>query len=191
MPWFLILKIVHTLDDPLLGGTADPADANYWKREVLIYRSGILEELPGVRAPRCFGVDELDGTDLLWLEDVRDSVGSGWAPALYRLAARRVGEFNGALPRGRKVPTAPFLSRGWLRTPVSGFEPALAKLPLLRAHSMVRRCWPDGLVDRLLHLGQGNASSPTELLPEALQARRDPSQNRARVAIAGPETPRR
>ncbi len=152
MPWSLILKVVHTVDDPRLGGIADPADANFWKREVLIYRSGILEELPGIRAPRCFGVDELDGTAFLWLEDVRDSAGSGWTPAHYRMAAGRLGEFNGAYLVGRDVPTAPLLSRGWLRTLVTGFGPAVNRLPLLRGHPMVRRCWPDGFVDRVLRL---------------------------------------
>jgi hypothetical protein len=150
--WSVILKVVRASDDASIGGSADAED---WMREALIYRSGILEAIPGIRAPRCFGVDEVDGAAaLLWLEDIHDHVGSGWTPALYRLGGRRLGEFNGAYFTGRALPAAPFLSRRWLRTLVEGFGEAWAQLPPLRHHPLVRRCWPDGLVDRLLGLWQ-------------------------------------
>jgi hypothetical protein len=170
VPWSLILKVVHTVDDPFLGGTGDPADANYWKREILLYRSGVLETLPGIRAPRCFGVHQLAGSAaLLWLEDVRAQSTSRWIPSQYRLAARRLGEFNGAYLAGRALPPAPFLSRHWLRTLVEGFDGALARLQVLRDQTMVRRSWPDGLVDRLLRLWQERDAflEALERLPQA------------------------
>jgi hypothetical protein len=42
---------------------SDPGGYVYWKREVLAYSSGLLESLPdGMRAPRCYGVDEVSAT---------------------------------------------------------------------------------------------------------------------------------
>ena len=50
-PWSLVLKVVRSpagLADDELGA----------EREVLAYRSGLLTALEGVRAPRCYGIDE-------------------------------------------------------------------------------------------------------------------------------------
>jgi hypothetical protein len=152
VPWSLILKVVQPSDDPF-GGTVDPAHASYWKREPLIYRSRVLEELPGIRAPRCFGVDGLEGgAAWIWLEDVPDHFGSRWPPARYQLAARRLGEFNGAYLAGRPLPAAGFLSGHWLRSFVDDYAGAFARLPGLLHHPMVRRSRPDRLCDRVLNL---------------------------------------
>src|SRR3712207_6111628 len=57
VPWSLILKVWRWRE-----GRDDPASWNYWKRELLAYRSGVLDDLPGgLVAPRCFGVGELPG----------------------------------------------------------------------------------------------------------------------------------
>jgi hypothetical protein len=150
--WSLILKVVHASGDPF-GGASDPAHANYWKREVLIYQSQLLEDLPGIRAPRCFGVDVHDGDAAwIWLEDVSDRSGPRWPLARYQLAATRLGEFNGAYLAGRALPPARYLSRGWLRAFLDTFAPAFAQLPMVRDSPLLRRCWPDGLLDRVLHL---------------------------------------
>ncbi|MEZ4572357.1 MAG: hypothetical protein R2849_18980 [Thermomicrobiales bacterium] len=43
----------------------------YWKREVLVYSSGILDHLPdGLRAPDCYGVEDSDTVARIWLEDL-------------------------------------------------------------------------------------------------------------------------
>jgi hypothetical protein len=152
LPWSLILKVVQASPDPF-GGSADPTHANYWKREALIYQSDLLERLPGIRAPRCYGVDQLDGSAAwIWLEDVQDSSGSRWSADRYRLAARRLGQFNGAYLSGRPLPAKSYLSRRWVRASVDGFAPAFAKAPLVRDHPLIRRCWPAGLLDRVLQL---------------------------------------
>src|SRR3954471_22260451 len=56
IPWSVVLKIVRP--------TADSTSL----REVDAYRSGLLADLPGIRAPRCYGVEECaDGSWWLWL----------------------------------------------------------------------------------------------------------------------------
>ncbi|MDP9326070.1 MAG: aminoglycoside phosphotransferase family protein [Candidatus Dormibacteraeota bacterium] len=150
--WSLILKVVHASDDPF-GGNDDPLHPNYWLRELLVYESGLLDQLPGIRAPRCFAVDRLDGaTAWIWLEDVTDPVGSHWPAARYRLAARRLGEFNGAYLTGRPLPVGDHLSRQWLRKFVDDFAPAFARLSGVRDHPLVQRCWPGGQLQRVHRL---------------------------------------
>jgi hypothetical protein len=110
--WSLVLKLSRR--DPR---TDDPSAWNYWKREFLAYRSGILDDLPGIAAPRVYGADERDGEfTILWLEDVPESVSGRWPTERYVLAARHLGEFNGAYLAGRPIPDAPFLTRTQLRS---------------------------------------------------------------------------
>ncbi len=56
MSWSLVLKVVS---DP--GGRDDPTAHNYWKREFLTYQAGLLADLPGLRAPRCYDARERRG----------------------------------------------------------------------------------------------------------------------------------
>lgn len=150
--WSLVLKILQA-SDGAFGGKGDPDDANYWKRELLIYRSGVTENLPGIRAPRCFGVEERDdSTAWLWMEDVRHESSSRWPLERYRHAARRLGEFNGAYLVGRPLPDRDSISRQWVRAMVRSFAEPFDQLPSSREHAMVRRCWPGSLLERMLEL---------------------------------------
>jgi hypothetical protein len=101
-PWSTVLKIAGPT-----GRTEfdEPSSPEYWKREVFAYQSGILERLPGgLAAARCYGVDELpDGTYRIWLEDVQDIEGA-WTMDQHRLAARHLGQFNGAYLAGYPLP---------------------------------------------------------------------------------------
>src|SRR3982751_2626159 len=58
-PWSAIVKLVggsNPTGDPT-GTNQIPSAWNYWKREILAYRSGILTELSGhLIAPRCYGI---------------------------------------------------------------------------------------------------------------------------------------
>src|SRR5579859_4715518 len=79
VPWSLILKVLP----PRAPGDDPYADT----RELHVYRSGILDTLPGdVVAPRCFSsvVDPGDAM-CLWLEDVCDELDSPWPLSHYRL----------------------------------------------------------------------------------------------------------
>lgn len=151
--WSLILKVVQAAAG-FSGANVDPASANYWRREPQIYQSGLLDQLPGLRAPRLWGlVERGDACTWLWLEDVADPVGSCWPLERYGVAARQLGRFNGAFLAPGALPAAAGLSRGWSRAWTAGWAPLLAQLPQMRDHPLVRRCWPGDLPDRLLRLG--------------------------------------
>lgn len=94
-----------------------PSEWNYWKREVYAYQSGLLAQLPGaLRTPRCYGVEEYPGDDCwVWMEAIQEAV-SDWTMEHYHLAARHLGEFNGAYLAGHPLPQAQaWFSQGRVR----------------------------------------------------------------------------
>ena len=106
-PWSMVLKALVPA-----AGQDEPTDIAYWKREPLICASGLLDDLPvGLGTPRCYGCDErADGTVWLWLEHVREDGDRAWSSARWALAARHLGQFNGAYLVGRPLPDAPWLA---------------------------------------------------------------------------------
>ena len=92
-PWSLVLKVLGPA-----AGPDDPTHIGYWKREMLLYSSRLLDDLPaGLRAPRCYGCDEpMDSVVWIWLERVREDRERAWPLARWALAARHLGRFNGA-----------------------------------------------------------------------------------------------
>ena len=112
-PWRVVLKVLSPV-----SGRDNPTRVHDWKREMLLYRSGLLEALPvGVRAPLCYGCDEQeDGSVWIWLEHVREDGERMWPTARWALAARHLGQLNGAYLAGRPLPHAPWLGGQRLRT---------------------------------------------------------------------------
>jgi hypothetical protein len=143
--WSLILKYSRSLPH---GG--DPQGG---LRERMAYQSGMLETLPaGLAVPRCFGVDELPGPlYLIWLEEITDAC-SVWPLERYGLAARHLGQLNGAFLTDQPLPSWSWLSRGWLRDQVAQGAPAIARMPDVLQHPLVRRCFPPDVVDGVLRL---------------------------------------
>ncbi len=149
VPWSLILKTLCPAEN-----NANVSAWNYYKREADAYRSGWLDDLPGgLVTPRCFGVFEYpDGTCWIWLEDVRDEIGSHWPLEHFGLVARHAGQFNGAYLMERSLPSWPWLSSDWLRGYISLSAPAI---PLIRNsldHPLVRRGYPGNAGARLFRL---------------------------------------
>lgn len=147
-PWSLVLKSLRRGDGTLAWD--DPC------REAHAYRSGLLATLPGgLAAPRCFAVEDLpDGTTWLWLEAIDDD-SAPWPEEQFPLAAERLGRFNGAFLAGAPLPSAPWLSRDWLRHFVEASGPAVADLPRLTgagASDVSRRMFPPRRVATLLRL---------------------------------------
>jgi hypothetical protein len=148
-PWSLVLKTLRPA-----GDNANVCAWNYYKREADAYQSGLLDDLPGgLVAPRCFGVlDHPDDTCWVWLEDIRDEIGSQWPLERYGVAARHAGQLNGAYLVERSLPSWPWLSSDWLRGHIARSASAM---PLIRNsldHPLVRRGFPDDSSDRLFRL---------------------------------------
>ncbi len=163
MSWSLVLKVV-TPPQPAAdaGGSGPPAwdegaaDPNAWKREVLAYQTGLLHNLPGgLTVPRCYGVTEQpDSSYWLWLEDVVDTVGPNWNLDRFALAARHLGQFNGAYPAGRPIPGEPWLMHDWLRTWLAA-RASLGEMlqqPDQWAHPLIRRIYLIPMTERIVRL---------------------------------------
>ncbi|MCE7985468.1 MAG: hypothetical protein DYG89_30200 [Caldilinea sp. CFX5] len=160
LPWSLILKALQ-------GGGAlasdDPGAWNYWQREAFAYQSGLLAQLPGgIVAPRCYAVQaQADGSFWLWLEEIQSSA-KPWTLADHALAARHLGQFNGAYLAGHPLPpaqpwmtwgrtrqwvdfTRPYVERSaqWAATPIG--RRWLGRVGLARVHKL----WSQ--TERLLH----------------------------------------
>ena len=147
--WSLILKAMHPQAD-----SDDPSHWNCWKREVLAYQSGLLDDLPGgLAAPRCFGVSEQPGGEFrLWLEDVKDDIGEKWPLEHYGVVARHLGQFNGAYLAGRPLPRSPWLSKEWLRGWLSPVAEVIDQLPSALEYPLGRLWLPGDNCETLMHL---------------------------------------
>jgi hypothetical protein len=119
IPWRMILKIIRPPDG---GRTFAPGD-QFWAREVDAYQSGLLDQLPGnLRAPRTVHIATgANGAHWLWLEHVTDLYDRHWPLAAFGLAARHLGQFNGAYLTVRTIPTFSWLMPNWAESSV---EPA-------------------------------------------------------------------
>ncbi len=105
------------------ASSEQPGHWNYWRREVLAYRSGLAASAysgSGIRPPRLLGVTERPGgAVLLWLEDVAGTPGPQWDVAGVAAFAAALGRGQGAYLAGRPFPEHDWLSRRWLRQYVS------------------------------------------------------------------------
>lgn len=125
--WRVALKVLRP---PADVAAHQPEHFRYWRRELLAYRSGLLDDLPGrLTAPRCLAATEGPGEVAhLWLTAV---AGTGrWSAGRLAAAAHRLGGFGGAWAAGRTRPDVPWLSRGQLRRRVQRTDSA-GGLPLL------------------------------------------------------------
>jgi hypothetical protein len=103
-----------------MGEGNDETHWNYWKRELLLYQSGWLDNLPeGIAGPKCYEAEEMPGNVAgLWLEDIHDSFSGTWPLYRYALTARHLGRLNGTYISRRELPAYSWLShqrtRSWL-----------------------------------------------------------------------------
>jgi hypothetical protein len=146
--WSVILKITQSPDglpDEKVGAA----------REILAYRSGLLDTLTGVRAPRCYGITpHRDGYVNVWLEDLGDRSKDGWQMADYVTAARDLGRLAAPYLTGRPLPTYTWLETAGARAWVARQEPNYTSLSEIRDHALVRRATPDDLLSRQLAVFQ-------------------------------------
>ncbi len=110
-----ILKLVRHDPDghERWPSSEDESSPYYWRREPLVYGSGLLDSLgPGLRAPRCrLCAERPDGSIALWLEDV--GAHPEWTLERLRRIAFELGRMQGRMAAA--PPEAAWLSRGWFR----------------------------------------------------------------------------
>jgi len=106
-PWSVVLKIlVRPKQEP------PPDNLWYWKREILLAQSRLLERLPGsVRAPRFYRTEEYPDSAWLWMEHIVERQSRPWSLAQYAFAAGQLGQWNGACLAAMPLAEAPWLAR--------------------------------------------------------------------------------
>lgn len=148
--WRVVLKLCAPAPDQ-----DDPAGTRYWRREPLLYGSGLLDDLAGLRAPRCYGVDERpDGRIAVWLEHVADEGEPRWPIETWAWMARRFGRMGGAYlaPGGPRLPDLPWLGGGRLRSWLGHHGPLVERIAAAADDPAVARWWPRPVVDAILLL---------------------------------------
>ncbi len=126
--WRVVLKVVQDVD---LSGTTlesgysrEPEDWNYWKREALVLRTGVLERFTWpLRSVTYLVVDEPDeATAWLWMEELdHTDHRSPWTLSELAQAAHNLGAFaaqgRAALDDVRRLPWAAHRwMEGWVAT---------------------------------------------------------------------------
>jgi hypothetical protein len=113
LPWSVFLKVPNAT-----ATHYDPWHREPFQREVLLYESGLLGEMPGgIVAPRLLGLTHwADDEPWMWLQDVTGLPGLQWPVDRFAQVARQFGRMQGAFLAGRPLPDLPWLQTGhWLR----------------------------------------------------------------------------
>jgi hypothetical protein len=169
VPWSLILKCAARETD-----ADEPTSFNYWKRDFLVYRSGVLNTLtPGLIAPQCYHSTETSDACWLWLEDVVKWDKGPWSLSDFGTAARHFGRWNGSFLVEQTLPRHPWLVKGRLRqrtlwTAESGL---FADPSAFLQHPLAKRSLPADIFSPMLDLWDDRESFLTALdrVPQTLQ----------------------
>ena len=147
---------------------------NFWEREALAYRRGIVDIYApaGIVAPKCVLVDGGVDTVDLWLEDVEGLPGEAWNIEDYAAAGSALGVGQGRLSQFGGPAGLPFLSRRFLRE-YSSEKPV--DWSLLRSndawgHTLIRQNVPSGLREAaiLLHDNRDRLYAIAEAVPRTI-----------------------
>jgi hypothetical protein len=148
VPWSLILKSINTT-----AASPDLAHYRYGLREVFVYQSGLLDDLPGgLAAPACYStVQPSDDVFWIWLEDIREVGDICWPLDAYGCTARHLGQFNGAYLAGTPLPAYRWLSRNWLRMWLNFWMSPTQQIPIFSDLPVHRRLTPPDIADGITH----------------------------------------
>jgi hypothetical protein len=129
LTWSVVRKQLRLpAEYPEMAGPRHPL---YWRRELEVYRSGLLDALPGgLVAPRCLRTDELpDGQVWLWLEDL-GPMPPKWPVAARRSALQHLARFHAAYLLDDPIPGYPWMTlcfaRQWYDLLIEQAAPAVA-----------------------------------------------------------------
>lgn len=136
--WSAVVKVLGQPEHPHPGTEYDPF------LELTVYRSGVFSELcGGVRSARCYAIDDEDGLQYLWLEDLSTAPQPPWEPDHYTAAAKNIGQFNAYWPEDA-LPQWDWLNQNNLRE--SFLSPRVQRyaeqLNELRDHPLIQRAAP-------------------------------------------------
>lgn len=164
-PWSIILKVLRRVPE-LPVHTDAPDSPIYWRREIDLARSGLLDAVTGIASPRCFAiVDQPDETAWLWFEDLGEMGMTEWGPHDYAVAAAALARFHA---RGPAV--ADEVDLFWLdREPFTTFLARHYRPMVQRVLGLARQA-PPGSSLSALDPGRG----PEELRP-VLELMADPT----------------
>ena len=195
--WSVILKAIQSPANvgwENMGEGDDPTHWNYWKRELLVYRSELLAALPeGIAAPRCYDSVELPGdVAWLWLEDIPDADEDTRSLDRYALIASHLGRLNGSFLSAGPLPDFPWLSvnrtRQWLT-----MEPPWQAIPWDHPLVRIRYPRPEANSFRRLLFESERFLAKLNLLPKTIchgdtyptnfKSRRSPGGNEQTVAL--------
>jgi hypothetical protein len=91
-PWSVVFKILKHQEQEL-----PITNQWYWKRELLVAQSGLIERLPGPVKARCYyRVDETPEGAMMWIEYIQSNRPNLWSLADYAFAGKQLGLWNGA-----------------------------------------------------------------------------------------------
>ncbi len=111
-PWKVVVK---SIKNPKEWGQ-QPREWSYWRREIMAFQSGFLEQLPsGVRAPRFYGITENENGAWIWIEHIKEANGKRWSLDQFQRTARQLGRFQGAYLKGTPLIDQPWLSQSFFR----------------------------------------------------------------------------
>ena len=149
--WMLYLKIIRADPEVTID---EPSTWDYWKREALAYQSGLLDDLPGrLAAPRCFGVHHFAEDEIwIWLEAIPGETVIEWPLNRYSVAARHLGQFNGAYLANRPLPSQGWFSNGRIDEWLVYAEEVIPRLHDCMEHPLAKMWFPNDAADRTRRL---------------------------------------
>src|SRR5829696_7245833 len=118
VPWQLVLKVVGDADLIETGYCHEPTDWNYWKREALAFRSGLLDGWPGPLWPvRAYAVEDVTADEVwVWLQVCGDAQAKkNWSLDRLASAAHDLGAFAAQWAAAPPNPDLhPWLAQRWV-----------------------------------------------------------------------------
>lgn len=124
------------------------------QREIEVYRSGVFSSIcGGIRAAQCYAIQEKDGLQLMWLEDLSHAPQPPWSSEQYIETAYHLGQFNGYWP-SESLPDWRWLNHGSLRQALKkqAFQEALERLHQLQSHPVIAQVAPPDIAASTLQL---------------------------------------